>query len=82
MATRGVFIYVGVIPQTAPFKELGITDEQGWIPTDDHMRTKADGIFALGDVRAKDLRQIANAVGDGSIAGQAAYNYLQDLNDK
>lgn len=82
VATRGVFIYVGVIPQTAPFKELGITDEQGWIPTDDHMRTKADGIFALGDVRAKDLRQIANAVGDGSIAGQAAYNYLQDLNDK
>ena len=82
LATRGVFIYVGVIPQTAPFKELGITDEQGWIPTDDHMRTKADGIFALGDVRAKDLRQIANAVGDGSIAGQAAYNYLQDLNDK
>ncbi len=81
LATRGVFIYVGVIPQTAPFKELGITDEQGWIPTDDHMRTKADGIFALGDVRAKDLRQIANAVGDGSIAGQAAYNYLQDLND-
>ncbi|WP_278963690.1 thioredoxin-disulfide reductase [Lactobacillus apis] len=82
LATRGVFIYVGVIPQTAPFKELGITDEQGWIPTDDHMRTKADGIFALGDVRAKDLRQIANAVGDGSIAGQAAYNYLQDLNDE
>ena len=82
LATRGVFIYVGVIPQTAPFKELGITDKQGWIPTDDHMRTKADGIFALGDVRAKDLRQIANAVGDGSIAGQAAYNYLQDLNDK
>ncbi|AWM73463.1 thioredoxin-disulfide reductase [Lactobacillus apis] len=82
LATRGVFIYVGVIPQTAPFKELGITDEQGWIPTDDHMRTKVDGIFALGDVRAKDLRQIANAVGDGSIAGQAAYNYLQDLNDK
>lgn len=82
LATRGVFIYVGVIPQTAPFKELGITDEQGWITTDDHMRTKADGIFALGDVRAKDLRQIANAVGDGSIAGQAAYNYLQDLNDK
>ena len=80
--TRGVFIYVGVIPQTAPFKDLGVTDENGWIPTDEHMRTKVDGIFALGDVRAKDLRQIANAVGDGSIAGQQAYNYLQDLNDR
>lgn len=82
LKTRGVFIYVGVIPQTAPFKDLGVTDENGWIPTDDHMRTKVDGIFALGDVRAKDLRQIANAVGDGSIAGQQAYNYLQDLNDR
>ncbi len=82
LQTRGVFIYVGVIPQTAPFKDLGITDEKGWIPTDEHMRTKVDGIFALGDVRAKDLRQIANAVGDGSIAGQEAYNYLQDLNDR
>lgn len=82
LKTRGVFIYVGVIPQTAPFKNLGVTDENGWIPTDEHMRTKVDGIFALGDVRAKDLRQIANAVGDGSIAGQQAYNYLQDLNDR
>jgi len=82
LKTRGVFIYVGVIPQTAPFKDLGVTDENGWIPTDEHMRTKVDGVFALGDVRAKDLRQIANAVGDGSIAGQQAYNYLQDLNDR
>lgn len=81
LATHGVFIYVGVIPQTAPFKNLGVTDENGWIPTDEHMRTKVAGIFALGDVRAKDLRQIANAVGDGSIAGQEAYNYLQSLND-
>lgn len=81
LAVRGVFIYVGVNPQTQPFKDLGITDNQGWIPTDEHMRTKVDGIFALGDVRAKDLRQIANAVGDGSIAGQQAYNYLLSLND-
>ena len=37
--------------------------------------------FASGDVRDKDLRQIANAVGEGSVAGQAAYNYYQDLKD-
>lgn len=79
LSAAGVFIYVGVIPQTAPFKDLGILDEKGWIPTDEHMRTKVPGILALGDVRAKDLRQIANAVGDGSIAGQEAYNYLQSL---
>lgn len=82
LPTAGVFIYVGVLPQTAPFKELGILDDQGWIVTDDHMKTKVPGIFALGDVREKDLRQIANAVGEGSVAGQAAYNYYQDLKDR
>lgn len=81
LQVAGVFIYVGVIPQTAPFKNLDILDEYGWVKTDDHMRTKVPGILALGDVRAKDLRQIANAVGDGSIAGQEAYNYLQNLDD-
>lgn len=81
LSVHGVFIYVGVIPQTAPFKNLGILDQNGWIPTDEHMKTDRDGVFAIGDVRAKDLRQIANAVGDGSIAGQEAYNYLQALND-
>lgn len=82
LPAAGVFIYVGVLPQTAAFKDLGILDEQGWIPTDEHMRTKVPGILALGDVRQKDLRQIANAVGDGSIAGQEAYNYIQKMNDK
>ena len=81
LPVAGVFIYVGVLAQTMPFKDLGILDEQGWIPTDEHMSTKVPGILALGDVRQKDLRQIANAVGDGSIAGQEAYNYLQNLND-
>lgn len=82
LAVAGIFIYVGVLPQTAAFKDLDILDEYGWIPTDEHMRTRQDGIFAVGDVRAKDLRQIANAVGDGSIAGQEAYNYLQNLRSK
>lgn len=81
LKVAGVFIYVGVLPQTKPFENLGILNEQGWIPTDDHMETKVPGIFALGDVRDKDLRQIANAVGEGSVAGQAAYNYYQDLKD-
>ena len=79
VSATGVFIYVGVLPQTEPFKKLGILNEQGWIPTNEHMETKVSGIFALGDVRDKDLRQIANAVGEGSVAGQAAYNYFQDL---
>ena len=77
----GVFIYVGVKPMTAAFADLGILDEQGWIPTDDHMHTKVPGILAVGDVRKKDLRQITTAVGDGGVAGQQSYEYIQALND-
>ena len=69
------------MPQSDAFKGLGILDEKGWVVTDEQMHTSVPGIFALGDVRAKHLRQIANAVGDGSIAGQEAYNYIQSLND-
>ncbi|RVU70276.1 MULTISPECIES: thioredoxin-disulfide reductase [Lactobacillus] len=81
LPVAGVFIYVGILAQTEPFKDLGILDEQGWIVTDDHMKTKLPGVFALGDVREKDLRQITTAVGEGSIAGQEAYNYLSKLDD-
>ncbi|WP_159317191.1 NAD(P)/FAD-dependent oxidoreductase, partial [Streptococcus pyogenes] len=52
---------------------------EGWIITDDHMRTSIPGIFAIGDVRQKDLRQITTAVGDGAIAGQGVYHYLESF---
>lgn len=81
LKVNGVFIYVGVIPLTEPFKALGITDEQGWITTDELMRTSLPGVYAIGDVRAKELRQITTAVGDGSIAGQQAFNYIESLKD-
>lgn len=74
----GVFIYVGLDPVSEFVKDLAITDENGWIPTDDHMRTSRKGIFAIGDVRQKDLRQITTAVGDGAMAGQQAYQYIVD----
>lgn len=76
----GVFIYVGVHPMTEAFDGLGILDENGWIPTDDHMHTSVPGILAVGDVRKKDLRQITTAVGEGGTAGQQAYEYIQELN--
>ncbi|WP_204120940.1 MULTISPECIES: thioredoxin-disulfide reductase [Levilactobacillus] len=78
-AVSGVFIYVGNLPMTDPFKDLGITDDAGWIKTDEHMRTSVPGIFAIGDVRQKDLRQITTAVGDGGIAGQEAFSFIEDL---
>lgn len=76
-AFGGVFIYVGLIPVTSMVTDLGICDETGWIIVDDHMKTKVPGIFAIGDVRQKDLRQITTAVGDGAIAGQGVYHYIE-----
>lgn len=78
--TDGVFIYVGLIPNTEAFAGLNITDEEGWVITDEDMATEIPGIFAIGDVRQKKLRQISTAVGDGAIGGQEAFNYIETLN--
>ena len=77
--TAGVFIYIGLKPNTAHLTNLGITNEQGWIMADQKMATAIPGIFAAGDVLAKELRQSTTAVGDGGLAGQAAYNYIASL---
>ncbi|WP_274458201.1 thioredoxin-disulfide reductase [Fructobacillus sp. CRL 2054] len=74
--TAGVFIYIGLKPNTAALTSLGITNQQGWIQANEKMETKIPGVFAAGDVLAKELRQITTAVGDGGLAGQAAYNYI------
>lgn len=75
----GVFIYVGLDPVSNMVTDLDITDEDGWIITDDHMRTNRKGIYAIGDVRHKDLRQITTAVGDGAMAGQQVYQFIAGL---
>ena len=77
-AAGGVFIYVGLDPVSDFATELGILDENGWVVTDDHMRTSVPGVFAVGDVRQKDLRQVTTAVGDGAVAGQEAYKYITE----
>lgn len=79
---EGVFIYIGMQPLTAPFVDLGITNEAGYIETNDQMETKIPGIYAAGDVRHKTLRQIVTATGDGSLAAQNAQHYIEHLNDK
>ena len=74
----GIFIYVGLDPVSEFAADLGITDEAGWILTDHQMKTSVAGVYAVGDVRQKDLRQITTAVGDGAIASQEAYKYLTE----
>lgn len=80
--TDGVFVYIGMDPLVKPVEKLGITNETGYIETNENMETKVPGIFAAGDVRDKLLRQIATATGDGSIAAQSAQMYIELLKDR
>lgn len=77
--TDGVFVYIGMDPLSEPFVSLGIVDEEGYIPTNENMETNVPGIFAAGDIRVKDLRQIVTATGDGSIAAEMAQKYIETL---
>ncbi len=77
IAIDGVFVYVGLVPNSGPFLELVDADENGFILTDPLMRTKTEGLFAAGDVRAKPLRQVSTAIGDGALAAHGAYEFLR-----
>jgi thioredoxin reductase (NADPH) len=73
---QGVFIFVGVQPNTDFLKGLVETDERGFIKTDDWMRTSEKGIYAAGDCRLKPLLQIVTAVSDGATAAFAVEHDL------
>lgn len=75
--TDGVFIYVGLIPNTG-FANVA-KDEGGFIIANDKMETSVKGIFAAGDCRVTSLRQIATAVGDGARAAVSAEKYIEGL---
>jgi thioredoxin reductase (NADPH) len=75
----GVFFYVGLTPSTDGFRDLIDTDERGFVITDHRMACSMPGVFAAGDIRAKTLRQISTAVGDGATAAYSAQQYLESL---
>ncbi|WP_103109635.1 thioredoxin-disulfide reductase [Brevibacillus reuszeri] len=82
LATDGVFIYVGMDPLTESVRPLGITNDAGYVLTDEKMYTKVKGVFAAGDVREKLLRQVVTATGDGSIAAQSAQHFVEALDEQ
>ena len=79
--TDGVFVYIGMLPLTKPFKDLGILNELNYVEANREMETSVPGIFAAGDVIDKTLRQIVTATGDGSIAAENAQKYIETLGD-
>lgn len=74
----GIFIYVGSHPNSEIVKGLVKMDKQGFITTDQEMRTSTKGLWAAGDIRAKTLRQIVTAASDGAIAAESARKYIEE----
>jgi thioredoxin reductase (NADPH) len=77
LEVAGVFVAIGLIPNSDPFRGFMELDEAGNIPTDETMRTSLPGVFAAGDIRRNSARQVAAAVGDGAVAAKSAFGYLK-----
>ena len=78
VAVDGIFVSVGRTPATALAQDQLVLDEAGYIIADESTRTNIPGVFAVGDVRTKALRQIVTAVSDGAIAAHYADEYLAE----
>ncbi len=76
-AVSGVFVFIGTQPNTDLVKGRLDLNREGFIKTDVDMQSSIPGVFAAGDVRAKLLRQISTAVGEGATAAFAAEKYLE-----
>ena len=76
MPIEGIFIFAGYTPNNDFFPSQLAVDERGYVLTDEKMATNLPGIFAVGDVRQKPLRQVTTAVGDGGVVITAVEDYL------
>ena len=76
---EGVFVCVGIRPNTVFLKNLLEMDEEGFIMTDQEMRSSHKGLFACGDCRKKSLYQVISACAEGAIAADSAHRYLLSL---
>jgi len=75
----GVFIYAGFIPNSKFLEGIVELDKFKYIVTNEDMRTSVPGIFAIGDIRSKKIRQIDSACSDGTIAAIAARDYIKEI---
>jgi thioredoxin reductase (NADPH) len=77
LKVAGVFVAVGLMPNSRSFFNIVDLDDAGYIVTEETMATSAPGIFAAGDIRRNSPRQIGAAVGDGVTAAMSAFKYVQ-----
>lgn len=74
----GVFLYVGLVPNTEFLAEQLERDQKGYLVANEAMETSVPGVFAAGDLRVKPLRQVVTAVADGAVAATSAVRYLDN----
>ena len=77
LSADGLFVAIGQTPANGPFQTLVKLDQEGYILAGEDCKTSAEGVFAAGDCRQKQVRQLATAAGDGAVAGLAANAYLE-----
>jgi thioredoxin reductase (NADPH) len=80
--TFGVFVFVGYAPATQLVSGVADVDEHGYVLTDSHQATSADGLFAAGDVCVKPLRQVATAVGQAATTATEMERYLKAAQER
>ena len=74
-STDNLFVAIGQVPHNEVFQNL-VELDKGFIVTDENMKTKTDGLFACGDTRKKEIRQVVTACNDGAVAAMSAVKYL------
>lgn len=79
ISTAVIFPFIGLDPESRFATRLGVTNEAGYIPVTPNMETKIPGIYAIGDITDKGLRQIITASGDGAIAANQVNRYIDHL---
>jgi len=77
LAAAGLFVAVGIKPNTEIFKDIVSREEKGFIVTDEEMQGSVDFIWACGDCRKRPLKQLITAASEGAIAALSAYKYLK-----
>ena len=75
----GIFIYIGLDPNTDYLNNQVDLDERGYIRTNSKMQTLISGVFAAGDIRDTEMRQVATAIGDGAVAASSAQHFVDNL---
>jgi thioredoxin reductase (NADPH) len=79
LVCSGVFVFIGIEPNTGYLGDFIVKDKLGFVVTDDELKTNKKGVFACGDCRRKSLYQVVNACGEAAVAAHSAHGYLLNL---